>query len=103
MRNDNSCKMIWVGTVQIRMFDSMVRDLTDVRYISRMKKNIIWVGAVESKRLKVTMENSILKIKKGFMVVMKGARDENLYYLKSSTVTSVLTSLVDSDEDATKL
>jgi len=47
-----------------------------------MKKNIISVGTVGSKGLKMTMENDILKITRGFMVVMKGARDKNLFYLK---------------------
>ena len=46
------------------MFDGVVRDLTDVRYVPQMK-NIILVGAVESIGLKVTMENDILKIMKG--------------------------------------
>ena len=35
--------------------------------------------------------------------MMKGVRDKNLYYLKSSTVTCALTTSVDSDNDATKL
>ena len=67
-----------------------------------MKKNIISVGAVKLKRLKVTIENNILKITKGSMFVMKGVRDRNLYYLKSSTITGDLKALVDSDDDTTK-
>ena len=85
------------------MFDGVIRDLTDVRYVPQMKKNIISVGAVESKDLKLTLENGILKIANGSMIVMKGARDRNLYYLKGSTVTSALTASVDSDDDTTKL
>jgi len=68
-----------------------------------MKKNIISVGAVESKGLKATLENGTLKVTKGFMVVMKGIRDRNLYYLKGSTVTGPLTASVVSNEDATQL
>jgi len=51
----------------------------------------------------VTMENGILKITKGSMVVMKGVRDKSLYYLKGSTMTGVLAASVDSDKDITKL
>ena len=43
MRNDNACQMVGIGTVQIKMFDGVVRDLTDVRYVPQMK-NIISVG-----------------------------------------------------------
>ena len=68
-----------------------------------MKKNIISAGAVESKGLKVTLEDRILKVTKGSLVVMKGIRYRNFYYLKGSTVTCSLTTSVVSDEDATQL
>jgi len=41
-----------IGTIHIKMFDGVVRDLTEVRYVPQMKKNIISIGAVESKRTK---------------------------------------------------
>jgi len=65
MENDAAYQMVRIGTVRIKMFDVMVRDLTDVRYVPQMKKNILSVRAVESKGLKVIMENGILKITKG--------------------------------------
>ena len=68
-----------------------------------MKKNIILLGAVESKGLKETFENGILKITKGPMVVMKGVKDGNLYYLKDSKVTGTLRASVNSNDDTTKL
>ena len=83
--------------------DGVVRDLTDMRYVLQMKKNIISVEAVESNGLKVTLENGILKVTKGSLVVMKGIRDRNLYYLKGSTVTSFLTASVVLDVDTTQL
>ena len=66
-----------------------------------MKK--ISIGAVELKGLKVTLENRILKVTKGFLVVMKGIRDRNLYYLKGSTIRGSLTASVVSDVDTTQL
>ena len=60
MENDTAYQMIRIGTVRIKMFDGMARDLTDVRYVPQMKKNIISVGAVKSKGLNVTLENGIL-------------------------------------------
>ena len=84
------------------MFNGVIRDLTDVRYAPQMKKNIIsWSYGV--KRSQGDMENGILKITKGPMVVMKGARDRNLYYLKGNTVTCVMAASIDLDEDATKM
>ena len=103
MENDVACQMVGIRTVWIKMFDGVIRDLTYVRYAPQMKKNIISVGVMDSKGLKITMENGILKITKGFMVIMKGERDRNLYYLKVNTVTCALTASVESDDDTTKL
>ena len=103
MRDDGTCQMNETGTVHIKIFDGMIRDLIEVRYVPQMKKNIIFVGAVESKGLKVTLENGVLKVTKGFMIVIKDRRDRNLYYLKGNTITGALVAIVDFDEDATRL
>ena len=65
-----------IGTIRIKMFDGEIRDLTKVRYVPQTKKNSISIGAVESKGLKVTLKNGILKVTKGSMVVMKGVETE---------------------------
>jgi len=49
----------------------------------------------------VTLKNGILKVTKGSLVLMKGIKDKNLYYLKGSTVISSLVASVVSDVDAT--
>jgi len=68
-----------------------------------MKKNIISVVAVELKGLKMTLENEILKVTKRSLVVMKGMRDRNLYYLKGNIATGSLMASVISDVNATQL
>ena len=47
MGNDGACQMKGIDIVRIKIFDGVVRDLTEVRYLPQMKKNIIFVGAVE--------------------------------------------------------
>jgi len=61
------------------------------------------IGAVEWKGLKVTLENGIFKVTKWSLVVMRGIKDRNLYYLKGSVVTGSLTVSVFSDVNATQL
>ena len=34
MGNDAACQMVGIGTVRIKMFDGVVRDLTDIRYVA---------------------------------------------------------------------
>jgi len=64
MGNDDACQMVGRGTIRIKMFDDVVRVLTDVRHVHQMK-DIISVGPVESKGLKVTLENNISRSRKG--------------------------------------
>ena len=38
MSNDSTCKMMGVGSVQIKMFDGVIQKLNDVRYVPDLKK-----------------------------------------------------------------
>ena len=49
-----------VGTIQIRMFDGMVRELKEVRYVPQLKRNLISVGALESLGLGVSIKDCLL-------------------------------------------
>ncbi|BBN68941.1 hypothetical protein Prudu_949S000400 [Prunus dulcis] len=88
------------------MHDGTVRELSDVRYVPDMKKNLISLGALESKGLKITMEGGVLKAVHGALVVMKGTRRNNLYFLQGSTVIggAAVTEAADADStDTTRL
>ena len=86
MSNDRSCNMKGVGTDIIKMFDGMVRELKEVMYVSQLERNLISVGALEALSLEVSIRDGILKMTRGSMVILKGIRRNNLYYLKGSIV-----------------
>ena len=65
----------------------MVRELKEVTYVPQLKRNLILIGALKTLGLVESIKNGVLKMTKGSMVVMKGIRRNNLYYLKGSTVT----------------
>ena len=46
--------------------------------------------------------DGVLKMTRGSMVVLKGVWRNNLYYLKSSTVTGQVATSIDSDDDCTR-
>lgn len=48
--------------------------------------NLISLGALEASGYKITMEDGVLKVTKGALVVMKGTRHHNLYLLQGKTV-----------------
>ena len=83
------------------MFDGIVRELKKVRYFLTLKKNLIWVGALEAKGYKVTIENGIMKFTYGAMVILQGVRHHNLYYLKGGTTDEV--NVAKAHSDTTKL
>ena len=51
MGDDHACKVVGIGSVRIKMFDGIVRTLTDVRHIPEMKKNLISLGTLDKKSL----------------------------------------------------
>ena len=87
MGDDHPCNVEGMGTVRIKMDNGIVRELKEVRYVPQLKRNLISVGTLEALGLVVSIRDGILKMTKGSMVVMKGVRWGNLYYLKGSTVT----------------
>jgi len=87
MGDDHPCNVEGMGIVRIKMDDGIVRELKEVRYVPQLKRNLISVGTLEELDLVVSIRDGVLKMIKGSMVVMKGVRRNNLYYLKGSTVT----------------
>jgi len=75
-----------IGTICIKMFDEIVRELKEMRYVPQ-QRNLISVGTLKTLGLMVSILDGVLKMTKGSMVVMKHVRRNNLYYLKGSTVT----------------
>ena len=75
----NLCKIVGVGSVKIKMFDGVIRTLTDVRHVPELKKNLISLGVLDSCGHKFTGFDGTLKVSKGALVVMKAQRTRNLY------------------------
>ncbi|KAK8949495.1 hypothetical protein KSP39_PZI005278 [Platanthera zijinensis] len=48
MGNQSGCKISGVGSIRIRMFDGVVRTLTNVRYVPELRKSLLSLGTLES-------------------------------------------------------
>ncbi|KAG8478507.1 hypothetical protein CXB51_028390 [Gossypium anomalum] len=106
MGNNTSCKITGVGTIKVKMFDGIVRTLSDVQHVPELKRNLISLSTLDSKGYRYTAESGVLKISKGSLIVMKGQRKTaKLYVLEGSTVTgdAAVASSSLSDDDITKL
>ena len=80
--------------------DGSTRVLTDVRYIPKLEKNLISLGTLESKGFTIIMQNGILKVVSGALVVMKGIRRNNLYLYQGSTAVGTTAAVSEADKVA---
>jgi len=98
MGDDHLCNMKEVGTTLIKMFNEMVKEFEEVRYVPQLKKSIS-VGALEVFNLEISGRDDVLKMLRGSMVVMKDDRHNNLYYLKGNTAAGQVTIFIGLDDD----
>jgi len=103
MDDDRSCGMEGIGMILIKMFDGLMRELKKVRYVPQMKRNLISVGDLKTLGFELSIIDGVLKMARASMVVLKGTRHNNLYYLKGSTVTGQVVTSTNSDDDCTRL
>ena len=62
MGDDHPCIMEGVGTIPIRMFDGMVWELTGVRYVPQMKRNLISLGTLEASGMMISVRDGDLRM-----------------------------------------
>lgn len=103
MRNNSMSQIMGVGTVQLRMFDGIVRILENVRHVPELKKSLISLSELDSRGYKYTGQGGVIKVSKGILVVMKGIRVGNLYKLLGSTVVDGAQMVIEHDEFPVRL
>jgi len=47
--NRHTCQIEVIGTVHIKLFDEMIRELKDMRYVPQSQKNLISVGTLKAR------------------------------------------------------
>jgi hypothetical protein len=87
MGNDARCKAIGLGTIKVKMFDGIVKIVTNVRYVPDLKKNLISLGILDYLGYGYSAKDGVMKIAKGAMVIIKGKKIGNLCKLLGDTVT----------------
>jgi hypothetical protein len=67
MGNGIPYKIVGVGSIRIRMFDGIVRELTNVRYVPELKSNLISLGVLDSCGYNYTGQGGALTLSKGMI------------------------------------
>ena len=48
MGNDASCKVVGIRNIKVKMFDSVIRTLCDVRHVLDLRRNMILLGSLDN-------------------------------------------------------
>jgi len=106
MGNDDVCEIKGIEIIHLKMHNGVVKTLTEVRYVPDLKKNLFSLGVLESSGYKIIMHGRVLRAIRGALVVLRGTRTGNLYFLDGSTVTgtaAVSKSIEDDEADNSRL
>lgn len=88
----------------MKLHDGVVKTLTNVWYVPQLSKNLISVGTLEENGYHAHLGDSVMKVTKGSMVVMKAPRFHKLYFLEGKTIVgTAAVASVNDDVDSTKL
>ena len=82
MGNDQSCSIIGIGSIRFKIWDGTYRILENVRLVPNLRRNLISLGMLDINRGSYKLENGILRVIKGSMVVLKGILKQGLYILQ---------------------
>ena len=87
MGNDHALKIASIDTIKIKMDDGTIRTIQQIRHVEGLKKNLLSLGQIDNLICKTYIENEILRIVRGALVVMKAKKTaSNLYMLKGDTL-----------------
>ena len=76
MGNDCSCKIIGIGSIEIKIYNGTMRTLTKVRHVPKLRKNLISMGVLDVAGYEIVVQDGVMKVSKGVLVVMKEKNDD---------------------------
>ncbi|PKA62504.1 Retrovirus-related Pol polyprotein from transposon TNT 1-94 [Apostasia shenzhenica] len=79
LADDELLEIVGKGDVQIRTLNGSISRLHNVRYIPRLKRNLISIGQLDNNWYKIIFGNSSLRIVNGAIVVARGIKKVILY------------------------
>lgn len=85
MENKSICKVIDIKIMSLKMYDSMARELTQVRHFLELKRNLIFIGILDQMGYIIKAEKGVLRVI-SLMVIMKGAKLNSFYVLSGQIV-----------------
>ena len=69
----------------------MIKVLTNVRYVSKLKRNLISIVVLDRSGYTCKSEKGVMKVTKGSLVKLRGTLRNGLYLLKGTAVSGSAT------------
>ncbi|KAH9779421.1 hypothetical protein KPL71_007705 [Citrus sinensis] len=102
--NDHALEIAGIGTIKIKIFDGTIRTIGEVRHVNGLKKNLLSLGQMDSHGYKTHVENGIMKIVKGALVLMNAEKiSANLFMLKGETLQEADACVASNGEESTMM
>lgn len=99
--NNLAYKVAGIRTVSLKMYDGVMRDLSNVRYVPDLKRNLISLGVIDQLGCSIKAENGEIQVIENGTIIIKGIRRNGLYVLVGTIpILGVIASV---SSDKTKL
>ena len=100
MGNDHALEIAGIGTVKIKMYDGTIRTIQEVRHVKGLKKNLLSLGQLDDLGCKTHIQDGIMKVIKGALVVIKAEKIAvNLYMLSGDTLQEADVSVASASQE----
>ncbi|KAH9689341.1 Integrase catalytic domain-containing protein [Citrus sinensis] len=104
MGNDHALEIAGISTIKIKMFDGTIHTIGEVRHVNGLKKNLLSLGQMDSHGYKTHVENGIMNIVNGALVLMKAEKiGTNLFMLKGETLQEANACVASNEEESTMM
>lgn len=84
--NNQTCKVQGIRSIRLMIQDRNQVILQDVRYVPKLKRNLISLGTLDKSSYSFEAEKGILTVHEDTKIVMKGMRSNGLYILNGATL-----------------
>ena len=89
MGNNQSCCVQGIGDISFKVHDNRIKMLTNVRYVPRLKRNIISLGTLDELGYSYKAENEFMHVFKDKNLILIGTKKHSLYVLNGYSLSPV--------------
>lgn len=101
MGNNIACKVEGLGNVTLKFENGYMYILERVRYVPKLKKNLISMGELDDLGMCGRIGDGLMKVIKGSLVIFKGVKKNGIYVVKAETVLENNATVSNTESDST--